>query len=299
MTTGRHAFLACIIVVTILAGPLAPSIATSAAGPSRALPPAPTGLRPSRALPPAPTGFGWPVDPPITILRGFDLPPEPWLAGHRGVDLAARPGQAVRAAGSGVVTFAGSIAGRGVLVIGLTAAPDGYSSDLHEVPAGLRITYEPVRSRVHRGDRVHTGQVVGRLDEAHHHCGVLGSCLHWGLRRGDVYLDPLLLVRPRRIRLLPLDRELAPDPLLGSGIWSVPAVEPTRKRPTGPGPGSGSTPGPGLAPTGWAGPVLAGSGPAAMVGSQPGARTATLAMYVVNALTSLARAIVATGRLPP
>ena len=29
------------------------------------------------------------------------------------------------------------------------------------------------------------------------------ACLHWGLRRGEVYLDPLSLLRPPRVRLLP------------------------------------------------------------------------------------------------
>ena len=40
----------------------------------------------------APAGgrFGWPVAL-ARVVRRFDPPPQPWLAGHRGVDLAAAP----------------------------------------------------------------------------------------------------------------------------------------------------------------------------------------------------------------
>ena len=47
------------------------------------------------------------------------------------------------------------------------------------------------------------GDLLGRLEPGHPGCPV-AACLHWGLRRGAVYLDPLLLVRPVRVRLLPL-----------------------------------------------------------------------------------------------
>jgi len=40
-------------------------------------------------------GYGWPIDGPV-VVRRFDPPPAPWLAGHRGVDLGAAPGGAVR-----------------------------------------------------------------------------------------------------------------------------------------------------------------------------------------------------------
>ncbi|MGX9228951.1 peptidoglycan DD-metalloendopeptidase family protein [Streptomyces albus] len=50
------------------------------------------------------------------VPRGWDPPPQPWAPGHRGVDLAARPGQPVRAVADGKVSFAGKVAGRGVVV---------------------------------------------------------------------------------------------------------------------------------------------------------------------------------------
>ena len=55
------------------------------------------------------------LEPPLEgrVVRGFDAPPSPYAAGHRGVDLAARAGSAVRAAAAGRVYFAGVVAGIG------------------------------------------------------------------------------------------------------------------------------------------------------------------------------------------
>src|SRR5438105_2914584 len=74
--------------------------------------------------------WGWPVDGVPVVVRGFDPPPVPWATGHRGVDLRARAGAPVHAAGAGVVGYAGVLAGRGVVAI-------------HH-PDGLETTYEPV-----------------------------------------------------------------------------------------------------------------------------------------------------------
>ena len=131
--------------------------------------------------------FGWPLTPP-SVVRRFDPPPQPWLAGHRGVDLAATPGVTVRAAGTGTVTFAGRVAGRGVVSVAHTG--------------GLRTTYQPVTASVTVGDVVTTGTPLGTLDVGHPGCPA-AACLHWGLRRGDLYLDPLALLGLGRVRLLP------------------------------------------------------------------------------------------------
>jgi len=130
----------------------------------------------------------WPLDPKPVVLRSFQLPPEPWSAGHRGVDLSARFGQQIRSSGAGVVTFAGLVAGLPVVTVS------------HGV---LRTTYEPVEPAVLRGDRVRPGDVIGRLSRAGAHCGERRPCLHWGLLRGSTYLDPLALLRSGPIRLLP------------------------------------------------------------------------------------------------
>jgi murein DD-endopeptidase MepM/ murein hydrolase activator NlpD len=132
--------------------------------------------------------YAWPVSPPH-VTRRFDPPPQPWSAGHRGVDLASAPGAEVRAAGGGTVVFAGVIAGRGVVSVA------------H--PGGLRTTYEPVIATVVVGAQVGRGDLIGRLAAGHPGCPV-AACLHWGLRRDDVYLDPLALLGLGRARLLPL-----------------------------------------------------------------------------------------------
>ncbi|GAA2861833.1 hypothetical protein Acy02nite_54520 [Actinoplanes cyaneus] len=139
---------------------------------------------------PAPVAgsFGWPLAPP-QVTRRFDAPPEPWLPGHRGVDLGGAPGLTVRAAGSGTVVFAGLVAGRGVVSVA------------H--PGGLRSTYEPVTASAAVGDVVATGEPLGVLEPGHAGCPV-DACLHWGVRRGKDYLDPLALLGLGRVRLLPM-----------------------------------------------------------------------------------------------
>ncbi len=137
-------------------------------------------------------GWTWPlgyVQP--AVVRAFDPPAEPWRAGHRGVDLAAIDGEAVYAAGPGVVTYAGLVAGVGVVSVSHGA---------------LRTTYQPVIATVRAGEHVRAGEQIGTVDVTGSHCAP-SPCLHWGLRRGDVYLDPTSLVPPMerpRARLLPL-----------------------------------------------------------------------------------------------
>ncbi|TLQ43446.1 M23 family metallopeptidase [Streptomyces marianii] len=131
----------------------------------------------------------WPVGPPRpAVVRGWEPPPSPYGRGHRGVDLAAPPGTEVRAAAPGRVSFAGPVAGRGVLSIELTGTGD----------FPLRTTYEPVRPLVPPGAVVAEGQVVAVVAAGSSHCP--GGCLHWGLRQGEVYLDPLSLLPASALR---------------------------------------------------------------------------------------------------
>jgi murein DD-endopeptidase MepM/ murein hydrolase activator NlpD len=132
--------------------------------------------------------WGWPLSGEPTVTRPFDPPPTPYAAGHRGVDLAGVAGQQVLAAGGGVVAFAGLVAGRPVVSV--------------DHPGGLRTTYEPVQPGVAAGQSVARGAPLGVVVTGHAGCPV-EVCLHWGLRRARVYLDPLSLLRPPRVRLLP------------------------------------------------------------------------------------------------
>ncbi len=45
----------------------------------------------------------WPLDPQPEVVHPIALPTSPYAPGHRGVDLAGSPGQAVRAALAGTV----------------------------------------------------------------------------------------------------------------------------------------------------------------------------------------------------
>ena len=132
--------------------------------------------------------WGWPMKS-ARLSIGFDRPPENWLPGHRGVDLIGEAGDRVYAAGNGQVTFAGLVAGKGVVVI---------------QHGSVRTTYEPVTASVLVGSKVRVGDFIGRLAPGQSHCATQKtvSCLHWGLIRGEKYLNPLALVK-KQVRLLP------------------------------------------------------------------------------------------------
>jgi murein DD-endopeptidase MepM/ murein hydrolase activator NlpD len=168
-------------------------------------------VAPARAAAePVPVGV-WPLKPAPEVVAGFDPPDAPWGSGHRGVDLLGAPGQAVHAALAGTVSFAGVLAGRGVVVV---------------VHGDTRTTYEPVEATVEVGQVVGRDEVIGHLQGVASHCPPQ-ACLHWGWLRGPTYLDPLDLVGGRHVRLLPLWRD-APVAVTGAlvtgletGPWST------------------------------------------------------------------------------
>jgi murein DD-endopeptidase MepM/ murein hydrolase activator NlpD len=169
------------LVVALVVGNLLPSAATAAPEnpPDAALGTAPLGTAP---LWTAPLGT-------VPVGRPFEAPLHAYGPGHRGVDLEGAVGGPVLAAGDGVVAFAGMVAGRPVVSI--------------DHADGLRTTYEPVDPSVGAGQSVPRGSPIGSLVAGHRGCRV-DVCLHWGLRRGQIYLDPLTLLLPPRIRLLPM-----------------------------------------------------------------------------------------------
>jgi len=123
----------------------------------------------------------WPVSPG-EVVTPFD-DPLPYGAGHRGLDLAATPGQTVIAALPGRVSVAGYVAGRPLVVI------------QHE--NDIRTTYLPVLASVSVGDQVRAGEAIGVVGGelsgsagvVEQHC-LASPCLHWGARRGETYIDP-------------------------------------------------------------------------------------------------------------
>lgn len=163
---------------------------------------------------PASPGWVLPVGPPggqSEVVHGFDPPEQRWHSGHRGVDLAAAKGADVHAAGSGTVSYAGVLAGRGVVVVRHGA---------------LRTTYQPVTASVRVGAVVNSGDVIGTLSGVGSHCRPR-SCLHWGAIVADQYIDPLSLITSTTVRLLPLGgRSLTGDPPPAGGTrigWPVAA----------------------------------------------------------------------------
>lgn len=128
---------------------------------------------------------------PFTLINGFERPGQPWLSGHRGIDLAAHIGQEVRAPHLGTIHFSGVIAGRSVVSLRLR------NGDL--------ISLEPVATSHLVGDEVQAGSAIGTVTDEPGHCAER-ICVHLGLRRNSEYLDPLLLFAEHRppIVLLPI-----------------------------------------------------------------------------------------------
>ncbi|MFF4474099.1 murein hydrolase activator EnvC family protein [Streptomyces sp. NPDC001599] len=196
-----------VVLSAVLAAPTVPGV--PAAGPPR-----PVTAAAVRALPDAvgpvdpavpPLARHWPVGTRPAVLRGWDPPATPYGRGHRGVDLAAKGGAPVRTVAAGRVSFAGPVGGRGVVSVELTGTG--------EPP--LRTTFAPVEAAVGKGDEVAAGELLGTVQPTGSHCT---ACLHWGLLRGEVYLNPLSLLPPWLLdagpsRLLPV----AGVPLPGRG----------------------------------------------------------------------------------
>ena len=161
---------------------------------------------------PASAGDGswhWPLGD-RRVVGTFDPPDTDYSAGHRGIDLPGQVGEPVRAVASGRVTFAGSVAGLGVVTVD---------------HGGERSTYQPIRPSVHRGDDVEPGALLGHLKGTGTHCST--ACLHLGRLESDTYLDPLeRLATASHVRLVDPDGRL-PTPPVG------PSGDGTLRRPVG------------------------------------------------------------------
>lgn len=133
----------------------------------------------------------WPVDDPHPVVREYWAPASEYGAGHRGIDVAAAAGAAVRSPANGRILFAGDVAGRGVITI--------------EHDNDVVSTLEPVRAvGVAAGDSVTAGDVVGIVapppvvwDSSH-----LCECLHLGARYRGEYVSPRALLEQARVAVL-------------------------------------------------------------------------------------------------
>ncbi len=129
--------------------------------------------------------------PPVDaqVSDPFRAPRSAYGPGNRGLTYDLAPGTAVRAAAPGRVVFAGWVAGTQHVTI------------RHD--DGLRTSYSFLESvGVRRGEEVGAGDAVGRA----------GPGFHFGVRDGDIYLDPALLfgVVEVRVRLVPHQEALPP-----------------------------------------------------------------------------------------
>jgi murein DD-endopeptidase MepM/ murein hydrolase activator NlpD len=137
-----------------------------------------------------------PVSAPI--VDPFRAPGCQWCPGNRGLQYAVAAGTPVRAAAAGMVSFSGVVAGTRYVVV-------------EHAAGGLRATYGGLaETGLREGDVVAAGSVVGVAG---------GEGLHFGLRRGEVYVDPAPLLGRlvERPRLVPTDgtpRRAAPPPQL-------------------------------------------------------------------------------------
>lgn len=117
------------------------------------------------------------------VVKFFVAPRVPWGPGHRGIDIALRPGSVVRSVSRGTVSMAGPVAGANSLVI---RHPDGTRSGYSFLLALL----------VTKGERVTKGEALGisgGTGPGHLNPGVL----HLSWRVGEEYRDPLSRMAPR------------------------------------------------------------------------------------------------------
>lgn len=115
----------------------------------------------------------WPTGS-LVVGRPWEAPADDYAAGHRGIDVPAQLGTTVAAVDDGTVTFAGQVAGRGVVTI--------------DHGDGLRSTVDSVVPTVSTGDTVAQGDAVGTVSVGH--CPAADPCLHLGARLDDRYVDP-------------------------------------------------------------------------------------------------------------
>lgn len=194
---------------------------------------------------PASQAWAWPLAGKPVVAHAFAPPPKPWLSGHRGVDLAAAQGTPVLAPDEGVISFVGVVVDRSVITIttaqGLRVSFEPVVSSLKKGTSVARGDVLGVlRGPTHCGTTPPAGEIgsaihsenfrrVGRVSASlvsgipvsrqgeldvrvteETTLKAADSCLHWGVRRGEEYIDPLQFVVDLRpsvlLPLLPRER---------------------------------------------------------------------------------------------
>lgn len=129
----------------------------------------------------------WPINAPHQVTVAFITPEHEYGPGHRGIDIAAQPGDPVFASAAGAISFSGSVAGRSILSINHNS--------------GVISSTEPVTSKLQAGEKVLAGQNIG-LVSIGGHCAA--NCVHFGIRVNGEYRNPMFyLLGAHRARLLP------------------------------------------------------------------------------------------------
>ena len=144
---------------------------------------------------PSQVHYAPPVDGPI--IDHFRAPAARWAAGNRGIDYEAIPGEAVLASADGTVEFAGQVGGTLHVVV--------------KHADGLRTSYSFLASvSVIEGQQLARGTPVGRA----------GASVHFGVRLGDTYLDPELVLEGRAfgVRLVPVEDQTEAERRLGEMV---------------------------------------------------------------------------------
>ncbi|WP_368660380.1 M23 family metallopeptidase [Kocuria sp.] len=114
------------------------------------------------------------------VAKDFQPPAKRWLSGHRGVDLTVAWDGRVYAPADGTVSHVGTVVDRNTITI--------------DHGDGLRSSFEPVDSDLKRGERVRKGQLIGILENGNHCMFSIRACVHWGVRLGDDYVNPLQFI---------------------------------------------------------------------------------------------------------
>lgn len=164
------AALCCFFVLGFARDPAAPAQATPGGPPSS---------QQVRWAPP----FGRPLE----VSGPYRAPPHKYGSGHRGIDVPATPGEVILAPTSATVSFAGPVAGRGVISLRVTEQ--------------TVVSFEPVAAELSQGDAVPRGTKIGTVASGGH---CYAECVHIGVRIEGEYVNPMRFFANRPV-LMPWD----------------------------------------------------------------------------------------------